>query len=47
MGFGVVICLEWGAACLHMVLLMHPKTPNPENPDWFYLYGTGLPRLSW
>jgi len=40
MGFGVVICLEWGAACLHMVQLMHPKTPNPENPHGFYLYGT-------
>jgi len=27
---GVVICLEWGADCLHMVQLMplHPKTPS-------------------
>jgi len=28
-GVGVVICLEQGANCLHMVqlLLLHPKTP--------------------
>ena len=28
-GVGVVICMEWGADCLHMVQLMplHPKTP--------------------
>jgi len=27
---GVVICLEWGAGCLHVVQLMalHPKTPS-------------------
>jgi len=35
-----------------MVLLM-PLHPKPHhilpylNPDWFYLSGTGLPRLSW
>ena len=30
-GVGVVICLERGADCLHMVQLMplHPKTPSP------------------
>ena len=44
--------LEQGADCLHMVQLMPciPKTRHllPHiNPDWFYLYGTGLPRLSW
>jgi len=50
-GVGVVICLERGADCLHMVELMplHPKThlvlPH-LNPDWFYLSDTGLPRLS-
>jgi len=29
-GVGVVICLEWGADCLHMVQLMplHPKTTS-------------------
>ena len=38
----------------HMVQLLplHPKPhrllPRPRlNPDWFYLPGTGLPRLSW
>ena len=51
-GVGVVICLERGADCLHIVQLMplHPKTRHLLpclNPDWFYLYGTGLPRLSW
>jgi len=52
---GVVICLEHVADCLHMVQLvpLHPKTPLslavlPHlNPYWFYLSGTGLPRLSW
>ena len=48
---GVVICLERSANCLHMVQLMPqlPKTPSPLphlNPEWFYLSGTGLPRLS-
>ena len=48
----MVICLEQGADCLHMVQLM-PLHPKPHhllphlNPDWFYLSGTGLPRLSW
>ena len=51
-GVGVVICLQRGADCLHMVQLMplHPKTPSSlasYNPDWFYLSGTGLPSLSW
>ena len=29
-GVGVVICLEWGADCLHMVQLMplYPKSPS-------------------
>ena len=48
----MVICLERGADCLHMVQLMplHPKSHHllPHlNPDWFYLSGTSLPRLSW
>jgi len=54
MGFrdAVVICLERGADCLHMVQLMplNHKTPSTLtriNPDWFQLSGTGLPRLSW
>jgi len=50
MGVGVVIYLKQGADCLHMIQLMplHPKTPSPHlNPDWFYLSGIGLPRLSW
>jgi len=39
----MVICLERGADCLHMVQLMslHPKTPiisSHFNSDWFYLY---------
>jgi len=52
-GVGAVICLQRGADCLHIVQLMplHPKTPSsllPHlNPDWFYLSGTGLPRLTW
>ena len=52
-GVGVVICLERGADCLHMVQLMPLPSPKPHhilphlNPDWFYLSGTGLPRLSW
>jgi len=42
-GVVVVICLEWGLDCLHMVQLMplHPKTAS-LNPDWFYLSGTGI-----
>jgi len=50
---GLVICQERGADCLLMFQLMplHPKTPSSHlphfNPDWFYLSGTSLPRLSW
>jgi len=49
----VVICLERGADCLHMLQLMPLHLPNPDislphlNPDWFYFSGTGLPSLSW
>jgi len=47
-------CLERDADCLHMVQLMPLPSQNliislPHlnlNPDWFYLSGTGLPRLS-
>ena len=49
-GVGVVICREQGADCLHMVQLTSLPSQNPIprlNPDWFYLSGTGLPRLSW
>jgi len=47
----VVICLERGAECLHIVQLLplHPAThhllPN-LSPDGSYLSGTGLPKLS-
>jgi len=43
----MVICLERGADCLHMVHLMPLPYQNPRhlmphlNPDWFYLSGTG------
>jgi len=48
----VVLCLERGADCLHMVQLMslHPKTRHrmPHlNPDWFSRSVASLPRLSW
>jgi len=41
----VVICLERGAACLHMVQLMHPKPPSALAsiksrlvlPFWYWL----------
>jgi len=51
-GVGVVICLERGADCLHIVqlMLLHRKPHHllPHlNSDWFYFSGTGLPRLSW
>ena len=51
-GVGVVICLERGGDCLHMVQLLpsHPQTHHllPDlNPDCFYLSGTGILRLSW
>ena len=50
-GVGVVICLERGAGCLHMVQLTPLPSQNPIilphlNPDWFYLTGTGLTWLS-
>jgi len=49
---GVVVCLEWGADCLHVVRLMplHPKTPSSLasfKSRLVYLSGTSLPRLSW
>jgi len=36
-------------ADLHMAQLISlPLTvPCSSNPDWFYLSGAGLPRLSW
>ena len=40
----MVVCLEQGAYCLHMVQLM-PMHPKPHdlllhlNPDWFHLSG--------
>ena len=43
----MVICLERGVDCLHMVQLVPLHPPNPHhllphlNPDWFYLSGTG------
>ena len=48
----MVICLERGADCLHMVQLMplHPQTASSlASFTWrlVYLSGTGLPRLSW
>ena len=48
-GVGVVICLERGADDLHVVHLMPLPSQNLSphlNPDWFYLSGTSLPRLS-
>jgi len=47
-GVGVVVCLEKGADCLHMVQLMRLSAQKPHcllrhlNPDWFYLSGTGV-----
>jgi len=48
----VVICLERGADCLHMVQLMplHPQTLSSLasfKSRLVYLSGTGLPSLSW
>ena len=48
----MVICLQRGADCLHMVQLMslHPKLHHllPRfNPDWCYLIGTSLCRFLW
>ena len=50
-GVDVVICVEHGADCSHMVQLMPlpPRTPPflPYlYPDWFYFSCTSLPRLS-
>ena len=48
-GVDVLIYLERGAHCLHMVHCIpkaHHLLPH-LNPDWFYLSGTGLPGLSW
>jgi len=42
----VVICLEQGTDCLHMVQLMplHPYHLLPYlNPDWFYLLVPAYP----
>jgi len=51
-GVDVVICLEHGTDCLHVVQLMpvHPKACHllaRLNPDWFWLSCTGLSRLFW
>ena len=49
----MVICLERGADCLHVVQLMPLPSPKPHhllphlNRDRFYFSGAGLPRLSW
>ena len=48
----MAICLQGGADCLHMVQLMPLPSHTPSSlasfkSDWFYLSGTGLPRLSW
>ena len=46
---GVVICLQQGANDLHMAQLM-PLPPHHllfhQNPEWFKLFGVGLPRMS-
>ena len=47
----MVVCLERGADCLHVVQLMqlHHKTPSslaPFKSRLVYLSGTGLARLS-
>ena len=46
----MVVCLERGADCLHMVQLMslHPKTPSSLasfKSRQVYLSGTGVPRV--
>ena len=51
-GVGVVICLD---RCILFAYGLAYATASPKphllllhlNPDWFYLSGTGLPRLSW
>jgi len=43
LGVGVVVCLEQGSECFHMV----PSKPHhllPRlNPEWFYLSGLAYP----
>jgi len=39
-----IVCI-WSSWC-HCIPKPHHLLP-PLNPDWFYLSGTGLPRLSW
>jgi len=46
-GAGVVICLERGADMAQLMPLPLTVSCSSKNPDWFYLSGTGLPRLSW
>jgi len=51
----MVICLQGGAECRLFAYGPADATAIPEphhllphlNPYWFYLSGTGLPRLSW
>ena len=45
-GGGVVICLERDGYCLQLMPKPHRLLPS-LNPDWFYLSGTSIPRLSW
>ena len=51
--WSMVICLERGADCFHMVHLMPLLSHTPSflaphyNPEQFYVSGIGLPRLSW
>ena len=46
---GVVVHLKRGADCLQLIPLpsQNPTVLPHLNSDWFYLSGTGLPRLSW
>ena len=51
-GLGVLICLNRGADCLHIwsdaTAIAKPHHLLPHLcPDWFYLSGTHLARLSW
>ena len=46
-GVGVVVCLEQGAYGPADVKTHNPIVSFHLNPDWFYLYGTGLCRVSW
>jgi len=51
-GLDVLICLNRGADCLHIwsdataIAKPHHLLPHLR-PDWFYLSGTHLARLSW